>query len=164
MSLVQLQAPSQFYGSKVNLSAGRSYVVPGDGLLWADSRAINELLQLGFWPAPSSTVDTEDDLLGNFSFGDASPHLIGVIKQGRYNPVARIDITQPFNGLSAQVSIGTLVDPDLIMPASGCSPYDVAVYQASPALEVANDTAVYLFIQSGVGSSQGSGRFWLQLV
>lgn len=162
---VQLQGPSRLYGARLNLSAGRSYTVGPTGLVTVDPRAIEELLNMGFWPAPSFSPFIEDShFLGNFSFGDATPHLVGVMNAGVYNPVARVDILTAFDGSNALLSIGTLVEPELILPQAGCYVYESAVYQSNPSLQVTQETAVYLFIQPGGGASQGSGRYWLQLI
>lgn len=103
-------------------------------------------------------------LKGSFSYGDATPQLIGILLAGLYNPDTRIDIKSIFDGVGAQVSIGSMADPNLLFSSSQCNPLEVSSYQVTSAFEVLADTSIYLFIQPGAGATQGTGHYWLNLV
>lgn len=93
----------------------------------------------------------------NFSFGDASPILIGDFPPGERIDVARIDILTPFNGAGSSLSIGTMANPGLLMPVDLNDPFLVASFELSP-MTASDGSSIYLFITPGNGVSAGSGH------
>lgn len=97
-----------------------------------------------------------------FSYGDATPSLIATLTAGSRPFNVRLSIETPFNGAGAQLSVGTLLNPNLLVPAADIDPAVAAVFEFSPQTLFLSDTAVYLFITPGSGASAGAGNVIIQ--
>lgn len=96
-----------------------------------------------------------------FAFGDATPSEIGEY-EGVFIATS-IVITEPFNGAGAALSVGTMSDPELLMPADGNQPDVAGRHEANPSLRIPL-TSLYLFITPGIGATQGRGIIYLESV
>lgn len=99
----------------------------------------------------------------HFSWGDASPVLAVALPANAYVVTSSVVIDTTFNGAAPTIELGTLADPDLIMPADHIDPRVANHYQSSPGLRV-SDGLVYISINPGVGASQGAGTVYLEAV
>lgn len=94
----------------------------------------------------------------SFSYGDATPALIGTIPAGYHASWVRLDIYASFDGAGAQITVGTLASPTLLMDAAQSDLTQVAAYESWPLGLMAVATAIYLFITPGSGASAGNGH------
>lgn len=108
-------------------------------------------------PGPPGATGGSFDVA--FSYGDASPVLIGVLNGVVIS--ASVVIQTPFNGVLPTLSIGTLTQPSLIMTSAGVFPDELGRFESNPGVTV-NDS-LYLYITPGLGASQGSGVVYLEV-
>lgn len=101
------------------------------------------------------------DLLHNFSFGDATPYKIGTVNAGKLIVAANVGIDQAFNGVGAAISIGTLADPESVMPATSILPSEIGTYERTVSAVAAISEDLYLFIAPGASASTGSGHVYI---
>lgn len=94
-----------------------------------------------------------------FSWGDVSPAVIATAI-GTVVSVSVI-ITTPFNGVGAQISVGTDADHELFMPVTGNFPDVEARFEANPGEFVSGN--VKLFFTPGSGASAGAGIVYLEI-
>lgn len=97
-----------------------------------------------------------------FSYGDATPALIGTMSAGTRLFNVRLSIEAAFNGTGADISVGTLASPNLLADSAVIDPAVIAVFEFSPQNLFLVDTSVYLFITPGAGATAGSGSIILQ--
>ncbi len=97
-----------------------------------------------------------------FSYGDATPKSLLTVEAGKRVLEVLVAIEVPFNGVGAALSVGTLADPDRLVPAGMIDPSVAATYEFSPAELFSADTAVFLFITPGSGASAGNGSVFFQ--
>lgn len=99
-----------------------------------------------------------------FAYGDATPAVIATVPANKAAYQATIEITTPFNGVGAQLSIGDSGDSQRLMPTTGNSPGEAGAYHAHPVHVYGGSTAVNLYITPGAGASSGSGivRLFIQ--
>ena len=76
----------------------------------------------------------------------------------------RVDIDAAFNGAGASISVGTQSDPDAIMAATKNNPYEVAMYNATTEIALAQGDGIWLAISPGSGASQGAGTLHVTFV
>lgn len=98
-----------------------------------------------------------------FSFGDASSVVL-VLPDGLPLEVllVSLEIEVPFDGVGAQLQVGTTGQPGLLMQSSHNDPSLVATFEVSPRVELPGGTGVLLTITPGDGATQGSGRLTVQ--
>lgn len=98
-----------------------------------------------------------------FSFGDA-PAIVMALTADNAGEVTDLllEIETPFDGVGAQIAVGTPGQPELLMPAAMNDPGTAAIYQVSPHIRLAAGQPIYLTITPGVGATQGSGNFILR--
>jgi hypothetical protein len=89
--------------------------------------------------------------------------LIGSVPQGKGVLVARIVVTEAFDGDVPQLSIGPSGALEQVMPRASSNPAEVATYETTPALVFGADTDVFLSITPGAGASHGKGIAQLEL-
>lgn len=94
-----------------------------------------------------------------FAFGDATPSAIGE-HEGVFIATS-IVITEAFNGTGAALSIGSMGDHELLMPAAANVPGEVGRYEFNPSLRL-SPTALFLFITPGFGATQGRGVVYME--
>lgn len=92
-----------------------------------------------------------------FAYGDATPLLVAALDAGVRVFSIELAINTTFNGAGATLSVGTLANHELFLPATQIDPTAAGIYEASPNLVLVSATDVYLFITPGTGASQGSG-------
>ena len=99
----------------------------------------------------------------SFNYGDASSVILVLTSSAPSEiMLVSLQIEQAFNGLGAQLMLGTLADPDLIMSATDNAPSVVATFEVSPRVELPAGTEVFLTIVPGTSASQGAGQIVLQ--
>jgi hypothetical protein len=101
------------------------------------------------------------DISRTFSFGDATPDLIGKVLNDLTISTCRVVIDTPFNGIGATVSVGTLSSPEMIMAQTDLLPSEVGIYESSPQMTNIVPQNFYIFITPGAGASSGSGRVFI---
>lgn len=95
-----------------------------------------------------------------FSFGDASaaiwmPDAAGVVT------VARIVVTEAFDGDSPALALGTAAAPESILPPEYVAPASAGEYEATADVRLSAGEAVRLSISPGVGATQGAGVVYI---
>ncbi len=70
-------------------------------------------------------------------------------------------IAQVFNGAPSQLKIGDLSVQDRLMSASQNNPAKLGVWEAYPFYKYLTTTDIYLFINLGLGCTQGNGTIIL---
>jgi hypothetical protein len=98
-----------------------------------------------------------------FSFGDASPEIIGSIPTNKIVEAVSLFIEVPFDGIGAALSIGDSSNPNSLMSFSQNDPTQVGAYQVAPTVSFNSDTVVKLFITPGAGATQGSGLITIEI-
>lgn len=118
-----------------------------------------QFLDVGI-PGPPGT---NEDVLINFSYGDATPQLIASLGAGDLVVSSQLVIEDAFNGIGASISIGTLGDPDAVFPSSGVLLSEEGIYIVDVSLVISIPTDLYLFITPGSAASAGSGFLFLSI-
>ena len=93
-----------------------------------------------------------------FAFGDASPVPIFTAPADCTDILARLVIDTPFNGVGAQLKLGTSASPELLLAAAHNDPATAAGYEAAPDASLTTGEAIVLTIIPGTGATQGAGR------
>lgn len=104
--------------------------------------------------------EASGNLEASFAFGDATPVALGTA-QGIAVALSLV-ITEAFNGVGAQLSVGTAGSPELLMAVAQNAPGEIARYEANPGFPIANQP-LFLFITPGVGATQGAGVLFLEI-
>lgn len=97
-----------------------------------------------------------------FAWGDATPDLVATVAAGKRVFSVSLAIETAFNGTGAQIQVGTLAAPDLLMAATSNAPGSVAVYETNPNVFFGTETGIYLTITPGSAASQGAGALILE--
>jgi hypothetical protein len=97
-----------------------------------------------------------------FAHGDSTPKLLTTVQAGQRVLELLLTIEVPFNGSGPSLSVGSLADPNLLASAGQSDPSVAATYEFAPGLLFGVDTAIYLFITPGSGSSAGNGSVTFQ--
>jgi hypothetical protein len=116
--------------------------------------------QQGDQGLPGTVFEGVFDL--DFAYGDATPVHIASILVGKIVKLARLDIYTPFNGSGAQLTIGSLAEPDRYMASTQNDPTTALSYEMSPMRSV-DSGDVYLFITPGSGATAGSGHVSVEI-
>lgn len=98
-----------------------------------------------------------------FAYGDASSVVL-VLPAGLALEVllVSLEIEVPFDGAGAQLQVGVMGQPGLLMQAEQNDPTQIATFEVSPRVELPGATGVLLTIAPGTGATQGSGRLTVQ--
>lgn len=94
-----------------------------------------------------------------FGWGDA-PRTVFVAPRAGLLTVVRVQYTVPFDGVGAQLAVGTLAAPEAIMPAGYNNPHTALEYENTPDLPLAEGEEVRLTISPGTASA-GAGLLFL---
>lgn len=97
----------------------------------------------------------------DFSYGDATPVLITTMLAGKRVITVKMFIDVAFNGIGANLSVGTMGNPTDLM-GTGLDPSIAVGYNVTPQKSYSVDTEIYLFITPGSGATSGSGSVVLQ--
>lgn len=92
-----------------------------------------------------------------FSWGDATPAVLGVFEVGKIIYSISLVILEPFDGIGASLSIGVDGNADLFMATNECDPKTAEVYSVTPGYKFAVEKTVKLFITPGAGATKGNG-------
>jgi hypothetical protein len=98
----------------------------------------------------------------NFAFGDATPTTIYTATANIVIKTITVIITTAFNGTGANISIGTLASPTLLMDIDESDVSLVAGFETSPNETILSGTVLKLFITPGAGASQGAGKILIE--
>lgn len=98
-----------------------------------------------------------------FSYGDAAGTIYTPGDAGTLT-TARVVITTPFDGAGAALILGTVGDPDGIMPATDNDPTEAGEYEATADFPLAAGEGIRLTITPGAGASQGAGLIYLEFI
>lgn len=103
-----------------------------------------------------------NSIVREFSFGDATPDLIATLVIGQYLSAIRIDVLEAFDGLGAEISIGTIGSPESLVRADGSLLSSVGIYEHSRA--ISGPLSINMFITPGAGASTGRGKITLSII
>ena len=92
-----------------------------------------------------------------FAFGDSSPRLLFDVERNLEVSSACIEITTPFNGTGAALSIGDSDDDEGVFPSYAVNPAEVGIYESATKYRIDEDDQVIMTITPGAGASQGAG-------
>lgn len=92
----------------------------------------------------------------NFAYGDANRIIIPA-STNKIVLVVNINITTPFNGVGASLSIGTLASPALLVAPTQLDLSVATEFEIAPNMKLITPTDVYLSITPGAGATQGAG-------
>jgi hypothetical protein len=102
-------------------------------------------------------LNDESDYSFPFSFGDASPSTILMVKANQLVRTVTITILVPFNGTNSQLSVGDAGDDERLFPTGSVDPADANTeWEYNPSHRYGASTAILLFIVPN-GATQGSG-------
>lgn len=73
-------------------------------------------------------------------------------------------VDEVFDGIGAQLELGTAADPDIAMPAGYSDLSALQEFETSPDVHLAAGEAVHLTITPGSGASAGAGRLLLEFL
>ena len=107
--------------------------------------------------------DGTHHIVVNFSFGDATPALLGNVPAGKRVLQGWINIVTAFDGIGAALTVGSVAAPGDLLAADANLPSLVASYEFAPNVAYLVDTDVFLTIVPGSGATQGSGQVVLQI-
>lgn len=93
-----------------------------------------------------------------FSYGDATPAILVTAVSGQRILGVRLDILTAFNGVGAQLSIGTMADPQSVFPTTDNSALIVSSFDLKLNTLYSQDTDIFLWITAGQNASAGSGQ------
>jgi hypothetical protein len=99
-----------------------------------------------------------------FAYGDASPSVRYTLPKRSLITACSINIRTAFNGVGAQLAVGTPGNPEGLMPVTHNDPGTVGQYENSPDLELPAGSQITLSITPGAGASRGSGVVVLELL
>jgi hypothetical protein len=99
----------------------------------------------------------------NFTFGEA-PHAVWPAPVNGTFTVARVEITEEFDGTGASISAGTQAQPSAVMPPELNNPYELGSYETAADFEVAQGGQLYITIVPGAGATRGAGTLYVDFV
>lgn len=100
----------------------------------------------------------------NFAFGDASPAPVLTLATDSEIASVQLQIEQAFNGVGAQIRLGTAGQPGLLLDAWQNDPSSTGVYETTPRVQLPAGTALVLTITPGSGASTGTGQFLINSI
>lgn len=92
----------------------------------------------------------------NFAYGDANRIIIPALTT-KIVLAVNINITTPFNGAGASLSIGTLASPALLVAPTQLDLSVATEFEINPNVKFTTPTDIYLTITPGAGATQGVG-------
>ena len=145
----------------------RGRVQPRPAPVNAIARPVNPRTIIENRAAPGKDGQNGADGAGNiapisYSFGDA-PRAIYVPDKPGTVTLARVVPTNPFNGSTPTLQVGTMADLDSIFPAAFSNLKDVAETEITPDVHLDANEAIVLTI-TPAGATQGNGRIFLAFV
>lgn len=93
-----------------------------------------------------------------FAYGDATPADIYVPHEAGVLTLVRVQITTPFDGIGAAITLGTAADPDAFVTADDIDPAMAASWEVLPDANVAAGEPITLTLIPGTGATAGAGR------
>jgi hypothetical protein len=112
---------------------------------------------LSWEPSTSTAIEIP------FNYGDASPKPITIVPANKLVLSSSIVITNGFNGVGANLTVGSGLTPNDIMATSDVAPSVQSTWSSNPNTVYGADTQVYLTINNGSGATAGSGILILQI-
>jgi hypothetical protein len=100
----------------------------------------------------------------NFAFGDATPATVLSLGENLEITWISLQIEEAFDGVGAQIQLGTAASPGLLMDSWQSDPSAALTFEVSPRVELSSGTAIILTIIPGSGASQGRGQFVINAV
>lgn len=98
-----------------------------------------------------------------FRYGDATPKPIVSIAADSFLKLARVYITEAFDGTGAALTLGDVDDPTRIMESGWIDPATLGETETAPGIRYDDPTQVLLFITPGAGATQGAGVVVLEV-
>lgn len=99
-----------------------------------------------------------------FAFGDATPATVLTPAVASEITQVSLQIEQVFDGVGAQIQLGTSASPGLLMDITQNDPSALMTFEVSPRQQLAAGTPIILTITPGAGASQGLGQFVITAV
>lgn len=99
-----------------------------------------------------------------FAHGDASPMQLYVPSEVGVLVLVRIDVRESFDGVGAELSVGTEDDPEAYVAVSDVDPAVAAGWEVIPDADVAQGEPILLYITPGSGSTTGAGRVLIDVI
>lgn len=93
-----------------------------------------------------------------FAFGDATPADIYIPHEAGVLTLVRVQVTTPFDGVGAEIQIGTAADPDAFVGAADVDLAVPASWEVLPDANVAAGEPITLTLIPGAGATAGAGR------
>ena len=93
----------------------------------------------------------------NFAYGDSSPRIIIPALTSKIVLAVNINITTPFDGAGASLSIGTLANPALLVDPMQLDLSVATEFEINPNVKFTTPADIYLTITPGAGATQGTG-------
>ena len=97
----------------------------------------------------------------NFSWGDATPAVLGDFVVGNTIYAIRVVILTVFNGVGAALSVGVTGSPSLLMGVNECDPKMVGTYEVTPGYKLVGPATIRLYITPGAGATAGNGKIMI---
>lgn len=97
-----------------------------------------------------------------FSWGDATPALIGSALAGKTVYKVEINILVPFDTIST-LTVGDSSNNASLFPASNIDLQTVGSYETNPSLKFVSTTDINLYLSPRVGNTQGNGLILLYI-
>jgi len=113
--------------------------------------------------AQLDVVYTEAVFKANVNYNDSSPILLGNITAGTKTIITTLTVGTAFDDPSAIVTIGTSGNTSLLMSDEYCEIEATGVYQTINIVEIANDTALNIYITQA-GATSGAGNVLVSVV
>lgn len=110
---------------------------------------------LSYSSGPSGDVASE--IHATFSWGDVSSVIIGSMAENAVIHSINFVVLEVYDGSGAEVTIGTVADPDLLLSANDVDLKTIGTYLISPGYKFPADTDIKLFNTPGAGASTGNG-------
>ena len=108
-------------------------------------------------------VYTEAVFKANVNYNDSSPILLGNITAGTKTIITTLTVGTAFDDPSAVVTIGTSGNTSLLMSDDYCEIEATGVYQTINTLEIANNTALNIYITQA-SATAGAGNVLVSVV
>lgn len=100
----------------------------------------------------------------NFAFGDASPAVVSSGQPAQVILQINVNITIPFNGAGAKLSIGTVTSTSLYVASSQLDLSVATEFEITVGKAIAANTDIVATIMPGAGATAGAGWILVERV